>query len=109
MRLYFVCLRRPSGYKDRRNDPFWEFGSFGSTGCHSRNLLHPVRSTLRDNDRLVFVQGGDGESRVIALTPPIKIGGSLHKLEVLWDKSYRPLSFMNAPILIDNQGNTDFP
>jgi hypothetical protein len=38
--VFVVMLRRPRK-NDRRSDPFWEFGSFGCTGCHGKNLLHP--------------------------------------------------------------------
>ena len=39
--IFFVHLRRPKNSGDQRADPFYEFGSFGCTGCHSWNLLHP--------------------------------------------------------------------
>ncbi len=31
-------MERPN---EMRSDPFWEFGSFGLTGCHKTNLMHP--------------------------------------------------------------------
>ena len=38
-RVILVLLRQPSSaVTERRDDPFWEFGSFGCTGCHGRNL-----------------------------------------------------------------------
>ena len=40
-KVILVHLRRPRSRSDKRDDPFWEFGSFGITGCHARNLLHP--------------------------------------------------------------------
>lgn len=107
--LYFVFLRRPRDKADMRSDPFWEFGSFGRTGCHDKNLLHPKNSPLRDGDRLVFLQGGDQEIRAVGLTPPIAISGDSHRLDLRWDSSYRPVPFETAPVLIDNQGYTDFP
>lgn len=109
MNLYFVYLRQPAGFSDRRHAPFWEFGSFGRTGCHSKNLLHPRNSPLRDGDRLAFLQGGRAEIRISAITPPITIGGSTGRLEARWDDSYRPLRYVDAPIFINNQGQTSFP
>ena len=36
--VFFVHLRRPnrSDPDEQRDDPFYEFGSFGCTGCHGR-------------------------------------------------------------------------
>jgi len=108
MSLYFVFLRQPT-IVDRRNDPFWEFGSFGKTGCHRKNLLHPKRSPLEEGDQLAFLQGGRGELRIIGITPPIALKGSISRIEIKWDPSYRPLPYSSAPILINNEGETDFP
>lgn len=109
MNVYTVYLRQPAGMDDRRCDPFWEFGSFGSTGCHSSNLLHPRHSPLTAGDRLVFLQGSSGEVRAIAMTPPIRVGGNSARLEALWDPAYRPIPYAHAPLFIDNSGRTDFP
>lgn len=107
--LYFVYLRRPSGDSDLRRDPFWEFGSFGLTGCHRTNLMHPISSPLTIGDRLVFLQGGDSEVRVVGLTPPIVVKRGQQSLNVTWDKAYKPLPYAMAPVLVDNSGYTDFP
>lgn len=107
--LYFVFLRRPRDAGDLRSDPFWEFGSFGQTGCHGKNLLHPTRTPLRNGDRLVFLQGGDQEIRVVGMTPPITVMGSQQRFDVRWDRTYRPLPYSEAPVLIDNEGKSDFP
>lgn len=106
---YLVFLRRPWSLADRRNDPFWEFGSFGRTGCHARNLLHPGRSPLRDGDRLAFLQGGPDEIRIVGLTPPVRIALFDNAIEVRWDRRYRPFRFADAPLLINNRGRTDVP
>ncbi|MGA2191601.1 MAG: hypothetical protein ABSH33_24090 [Steroidobacteraceae bacterium] len=108
MSVFFVYLRQPGGLDDRRNDPFWEFGSFGRTGCHSKNLLHPKNSRIVDGDRLAFLQGGNGEIRVVGLTPPIRVAGTTERIELKWDKVYRPVPFVLAPILINNDGDTAF-
>lgn len=70
-RVYCVSLRMPSNRKDMRIDPKYEIGSFGSTGCHSRNLLSEKgfkEGRIRRGDRLVFVQG----NKVVFATPPIR-------------------------------------
>lgn len=107
-KLYFVYLRRPSSLCDRRDDPFWEFGSFGRTGCHCTNLMNPHRPKLHDGDRLAFLQGGHGEIRVISLTPPITLMPTAEGIEARWDKRFRPYQFSEAPLFIDNSGNSDF-
>ncbi len=69
--VYFVHLRRPRNLNDQRADPFYEYGSFGCTGCHSKNLLHPRHAEKLNGARLAFVQGGNLGSRLVFLTPPI--------------------------------------
>ena len=109
MSIFAVYLRKPNGFDDRRNDPFWEFGSFGMTGCHSRNLLNPRTTHLKDGDQLAFLQGGQGEIRIVGLSPPIRVCGTTGKLEIRWDPDYRPAEYSNAALLINNEGMTDFP
>jgi hypothetical protein len=109
MGLYVVFLRKPNTLADMRSDPFWEFGSFGRTGCHRVNLLHPRHTPLVNGDRLAFLQGGQGEIRVVAVSPPITVGGSNDLIEVEWSSRYRPLPFLSAPLLINNLGDTAFP
>ena len=112
---FFVFLRRPKSLDDGRDDPFWEFGSFGTTGCHGHNLLHPNRSSPGIGDQLVFLQGGTHEVRVVGITPPLierkklMIGKQTPIIELRWDKTYQPLRYDKAPVLINNRGKTDFP
>jgi hypothetical protein len=109
MSMYFVYLRRPRDLLDRRSDPFWEFGSFGTTGCHRKNLLNPHSTPLMRGDRLAFLQGGVHEIRVVALTPPIDVRASAELIEAAWSRRYRPIRYPDAPLLIDNSGSTEFP
>lgn len=109
MKLFIVLLRRPKQSSDFRDDPFWEFGSFGSTGCHSKNLLHPKNTKITDGDRLAFVQGGSGGMRIVAVTPPVTVGGSNARVEILWDESFRPLAYQDALSAVDNAGNSLLP
>ncbi len=109
MSIHIVYLRRPKSPADMRSDPFWEFGSFGRTGCHGRNLLNLKTSTLSDGARLAFVQGGISDARVVALTPPIVVVRHRTQMEATWDNSYRPVPFELAPILVSDTCYPDFP
>jgi hypothetical protein len=69
-KVYCVYLRRPHNKRDKRTDPKYESGNFGSTGCHSDNLLSDAgqrQNRIQKGDRLMFVQG----SKVVFITPPL--------------------------------------
>lgn len=99
--LFIVFLRRP-GQHDPRSDPFWEFGSFGCTGCHQTNLLHPGRQYVKTGDRLAFVQGGPLGCKLLLVTPPItrKTHGSSN-VELCWKRTAKPFCYSSerAPVL----------
>jgi len=105
-----VHLRRPrlDDPNDSRRDPFWEFGSFGLTGCHSRNLMHLKRANELNGVRLAFVQGGDGVMKLVYLSPPVKAVVHKNIVEVRWKPSM-PFSFVSAPVVVNNSGQTLFP
>lgn len=109
-KVVIVHLRRPrlNNPKDSRKDPFWEFGSFGLTGCHSRNLMHPKRARELNGIRLAFVQGGKDEMRLVYLSPPIT--STVHKnvAEARWTPSM-PFAFGSAPLVVNRSGETMFP
>lgn len=105
-RLFIVMLRRPRK-DDPRTDPFWEFGSFGCTGCHGKNLLHPKNCQIRNGDHLAFVQGGHLGSRLLLVTPPIQRfdhpGGSPKGcVELCWDSGQKPFRYDRAPALFES-------
>lgn len=102
--MHVAYLRQPRSLDDRRDDPFWEFGAFGLTGCHS-NLLRALCSGAR----VLFVQGGRQEIRAVGLTPPIEVIRRARCVHIRWDMDYRPIPFGSAPLLIDNALQTDFP
>jgi hypothetical protein len=58
--VVLVLLRRPnrSNPREMRSDPFWEFGSFGCTGCHTTNLMNIRRADELAGVRFGFAQGG---------------------------------------------------
>lgn len=101
-RVFCAYLRQPYDETDPRTDPKYEEGSFGSTGCHSTNLLSEKgyrRNRIQRGDRLVFVQ----QKRVVFITPPsrqIRMDKD-HHVVVYWNSGWksklkRPLKFNYA-------------
>jgi hypothetical protein len=117
MSLFAVYLRRPHG-DDPRTDPFWEFNSFGRTGCHASNLLSPRCRIEPAVSSVVFLQGGEGCIRAVALADVSEIvrftlaarDGKPQRegRELRWRSIIGPFVFESAPLLIDNRGNSDF-
>jgi len=110
-RVFVVLLRRPrkSHPNERRDDPFYEFGSFGCTRCHSKNLLHPRHARELHGARLAFVQGGQLGFRMIFLTPPIAVNVWRFNCEATWRPTEMPFKYTEAPIVAYNSGRSDFP
>ncbi len=105
-RLFIVMLRRPRK-NDPRTDPFWEFGSFGCTRCHGKNLPHPKRCQIRDGDRLAFIQGGNQGLRLLLVTPQVKrfdhaSDSSQACVELRWGSSQKPFRYDCAPSLFES-------
>ena len=110
-RVVLVMLRQPrlDDPNEMRTDPLWEFGSFGCTGCHRRNLMNPRKLTELNGARLGFAQNGPLGIKLAHLTPPVK---ALHHgsfAEVKWAPAEMPLSYASAPTLVNNLGFSDFP
>ena len=109
-RVILVHLRRPrNGPNESRSDPFWEFGSFGCTGCHARNILNPAKIEEVEGARLGFAQGGRNGFRLVHLTPPVSVTSHRDLCEALWKPCRMPFRYASAPLLIRNDGETDFP
>jgi len=110
--VFLVVLRRPksatSNPDEMRSDPFWEFGSFGITGCHARNLMNPKRIKQLAGARLAFAQGGPQGTRLVFLTPPIRIASHAKCTEALWTPHKMPFRYLEAPTLARNPGTSDF-
>jgi len=104
-----VLLRQPrmNVPTEMRSDPFWEFGSFGLTGCHQRNLLHPKNASLLNGSRLAFVQGGKQGFRLVYLTEPVHADAYSDRTEVLWKPGSMPFRYSDAPIVLDSDGRSD--
>ncbi len=113
MKVFLVHLRRPVSASrnpnEQRDDPFYEFGSFGCTGCHSSNLLHPRHVDELEGSRLGFVQGGKSGSKLVYLTPPIHITVWGNRCEARWAPAEMPFKYAHAPVLVCNDGRSDFP
>lgn len=111
-KVFFVHLRRP-GKDDPRADPFYEFGSFGCTGCHKKNLLHANNVSELEGARLAFAQGGRLGFRLVFLTPPITIvthatANNAFVNEAKWTPKEMPFRYECAPVLIRNNHRSDF-
>jgi hypothetical protein len=111
-KVVIVHLRRPNLRKtdEMRSDPFYEFGSFGCTGCHDKNLMNPKKIKELYGARLAFAQGGPEGFKLIQLTPPIKSVKYKNCCELKWEPNgARFFKYQNAPLLINNEGDTNFP
>ena len=110
-RIFVVLLRRPNRKdpEETRTDPLWEFGSFGCTRCHSRNLMNPRRLHELSGSRLAFAQGGKAEMRLVHVTPPVATVHHGLFGEAKWHPAEMPLEYDSAPVLVDNHGGTDVP
>ena len=107
-------LRRPNRKdpNEMRSDPFWEFQSFGCTNCHKKNVMNPKKLHELVGANLAFAQGGDDGFKLVYLTPPINvIKQHPNTGEVKWESEApkMPFKYIDAPLLIDNDGNTCFP
>ncbi len=108
--VFLVILRRPrSDVDEMRSDPFWEFGSFGITGCHARNLMNLKKFKRLEGARLAFAQGGSLGTRLVYLTPPIKVTPHRNRVEATWTPHKMPFRYAEAPVLAHNRRVGDFP
>lgn len=116
-KVVIIHLRRPKGKgknpKEMRTDPFWEFCSFGLTGCHHNNLLSKNNAENLAGMRLAFIQGGKSGTRLVFLTPQVSVerhGDS--RFEVKWKqnigKSRMPFRYDCAPIVVQNSKEGDY-
>lgn len=106
--VFIVHLRQPEKRSDYREDPYWETGSFGCTGCHAHNLMSAKHRHLPDGARLAFVQGGDDGSRLVFVTPPITVHPRGEHVEARWKPTTMPFRYDRAPLLLDAGGASDF-
>lgn len=103
--MIVVMLRRPRK-NDPRKDPYFEYGSFGLTGCHRTNLLADDAAA---GHRLAFAQGGPSGFRLVMLTPKVGVRSFGDRREVFWLPAEMPLHYEQAPMLIGKGWATDVP
>lgn len=111
VRVIVVHLRQPkrSDPLESRSDPFYEFGSFGCTKCHSRNLMHLKRAHELDGARFAFAQGGPLGFRLVHLSPPARVVLHRDRCELVWKPAKSPFRYAAAPLLVNADGESDFP
>jgi len=110
--VIIVLLRQPrlAVSTEMRSDPFWEFGSFGTTGCHNRNLMHPGKAHELEGVQLAFAQGGEQGFKLVYVTPPVdRVRPYADGTEVRWDPPAMPFRYDTAPVLIAPDGSSDIP
>jgi hypothetical protein len=92
--VVLVMLRQPrlDDLNEMRTDPLWEFGSFGCTGCHRRNLMNLKRLSELNGMRLGFVQNGDLGVKLVHVTPPVKMLNHGAFGEARWTPPDMPLT-----------------
>lgn len=110
-RVVVVHLRQPNRRDpdERRSDPFWEFGSFGCTRCHIKNLMNPKLIDELQGVRLAFAQGGPDGHRLVHLTPPVKVVHHKDRCELRWNPVNMPFRYKFAPVLAGRDGTSAFP
>ena len=108
-KVIIVYLRTPNMQKkdESRDDPFWEFGSFGCTRCHKRNLMNPKKADELNGAQLAFVQGGPAGVKLVHVTPQIKIRHHGDFCEAKWHPKDMPLTYDSAPTVVNNEGYSD--
>lgn len=109
--VVLVMLRQPNLHRpnEMRTDPLWEFGSFGCTRCHRRNLMNPKKLTELNGARFAFAQNGDLGIKLVHVTPPLKMLHHGSFGEAKWSPAEMPLSYASAPTLVNNSGESDIP
>ena len=110
-RVVMVHLRQPKRRDpmESRTDPFWEFGSFGCTRCHIKNLMNPQRIDELEGVRLAFAQGGPDGHRLVHLTPPVHVVRHKDRCELRWAPAEMPFRYGDAPVLAGAHEASDFP
>jgi hypothetical protein len=106
-------LRRPKSRREdpheMRTDPLWEFGSFGCTSCHKKNLMNPDKIHFLEGVRLAFARGGDHGFKLVHLSPSVEPVDHGSFAELKWHPVTMPFKYARAPLLINNDGESDFP
>jgi hypothetical protein len=71
--------------------------------------MNPRKIDLLNGVRLAFAQGGPGGFKLVLLTDPIETISHGDFAEAKWSPANRPFKYSQAPLLIKNSGESDFP
>jgi len=109
-RVVIVMLRLPRrNSSEIRTDPLWEFGSFGCTECHQKNLMNLKKLTEHDGARFAFAQNGSLGFKLVHVTPPVRMRHHGTFGEATWKPEEMPLRYDCAPTLVNNSEESDVP
>ncbi|MBI2639463.1 MAG: hypothetical protein HYW90_01040 [Candidatus Sungbacteria bacterium] len=70
--------------------------------------MHPKRIREIEGCRFAFAQGGKAGTRLVYLSPSVKLLVHENVVEARWQPSM-PFCYEQAPLLINMEGETDFP
>jgi hypothetical protein len=71
--------------------------------------MNPDKVHLLRDARLAFAQGGDQGFKLVYLSPPVEVVDHGNVAEVKWLPVTMPFKNAQAPLLINNDGESDFP
>src|SRR5436190_1393798 len=110
-KVILVMLRQPKLHKpnEMRTDPMWEFGSFGATRCHRRNLMNPKKFGELNGVRFGFAQNGPLGVKLVHVTPAVVMQHHGMFCEATWSPAAMPLKYAAAPTLVNSMGASDVP
>jgi hypothetical protein len=110
-KVILVMLRQPklNNPREMRTDPLWEFGSFGCTGCHRKNLMNLKKLTELEGIHFGFAQNGPRGVKLVHVTPPVRMRHHGAFGEATWSPAEMPLTYASAPTLVNNLGASDIP
>ena len=108
-KVVLIMLRQPrlNDPKEMRTDPFWEFGSFGCTRCHRKNVMNPRKLAELEGIRFAFAQNGRLGVKLVHVTPPVKMLRHGMFGEAKWSPAEMPLTYASAPTLVNNSDTSD--
>jgi hypothetical protein len=69
--------------------------------------MNPQKADELVQKRFAFAQGGHEGFKLVHLTPPLRIIKHNGFIEAKWSPFLMPIKYLNAPLLISNQGQTD--
>ncbi|MEK7855333.1 MAG: hypothetical protein AAB288_04530, partial [Acidobacteriota bacterium] len=71
--------------------------------------MNPKKADELEGARFAFAQGGQGGFKLVHLTPPVSIVLHKDRCEARWKPAEMPFTYAAAPLLLNNEGNTDIP